>query len=144
MQSPVRRAFSATPGDFNQHSDALFRVGRKTKMALRMPEKNAFNVRNIGFCEEKSEPPRTQLTCHRSTRRMCRLLRTRLFNVERGKKIPRSSGTSPSTLKSRVPHNRQSGKLIVSRLERLPPLDFVHIRLDSSCACFRLGLVLAV
>ena len=143
MQSPVRRAFSATLGDFNQHPDALFRVGRKTKMALRMPEKDAFNFRNIRFCRAKSEPPLTQLTCHRSTRRMCRLLRTRLFNVGRGKNSPQS-GTSPSTLESRVLHNRQSGKLIVSRLERSPPLDFVHIRLDSSCACFRLGLVLAV
>ena len=64
---------------FNQHSDALFRVGRKAKMALRMPEKNAFNVRNIGFCEEKSEP------------------------------------------------------------DRVPPLDFVHIRLGSPCACLRPG-----
>ena len=55
------------------------------------------------------------------------------------KKNSPQSGTSPSTLESRVLHNRQSGKLIVSRLERLPPLDFVHIRLESSCACLRPG-----
>ena len=85
------------------------------------------------------KPPRSQLTCHRPTRSICRLLRTRLFNVGRGKKFSPQPGTSPSTLKSRVLHNRQSGKLIVSGLDRVPPLDFVHIRLGSPCACLRPG-----
>ncbi len=38
-----------------------------------MTRKDAVQPQNIKFCEAESEPPRTQLTRHRSTRRMCRL-----------------------------------------------------------------------
>ena len=53
---------------------------------------------------------------------MCRLLRTRLFNVVPETFCSDAARSRPPTLKSRVLHNRQSGKLIVIRLGQQSPL----------------------